>query len=156
MVIAGACTFHIRQSTSDLVHFENIALLVLQVLDELLGLLELPALLLCHRLRERLVQVRHRPSWSTEVEVSASNESLGENLLVLLDLVLDINLVRSITRECQTGVGEKTGGEVRLDVLAVQVLGAAVTRAKVEVHRSSLDTLRSLPGSVVHESLEGG
>jgi hypothetical protein len=70
--------------------------------------------------------------------------------------VLDVDLLGAVAREGKTSVSDDACREVRLDILAIQVLLRAVTRAEVENEGADLDALRTLPGSFLPVCAERG
>lgn len=70
--------------------------------------------------------------------------------------MLDVDLLPLVAGEGEPGVGDDPASDVRLELLAVEVLLRAVSGAEVVDQRADGDFLRGEVRSVLDECSEGG
>ncbi|KAI6775598.1 hypothetical protein HG530_002356 [Fusarium avenaceum] len=140
-----------------LVNFKDISSLLLELLNLLAGinLLASGLGLVGDSLLENLGHVRHRPCRTAQVEATLIlNVGLGNILESLAHTVLDVDLLRLVTREGRTDKSNDASGQVRLPFLTIEVLLTLVTGSKVQENGTDLLALGLLHSTVLDKCTE--
>ena len=141
-----------------LVHLKDITTTLLKPLNLLAGVNLATSFLRLssNGLLEDSSDIRHGPGRTAEVEGALLLDvGLDDVRHGLAHAVLDVDLLGLVTRKGGAEQGDDAGVEVRLPLLAVQVLLALVAGAEVQKDGADLLALRLLHGAVLDEGAEG-
>ncbi|CEI60630.1 unnamed protein product [Fusarium venenatum] len=147
-----------HKKTHRLVNLKDVSSLLLKLLNLLAGINLLAGSLglVGNSLLENLGHVRYRPGRTTQVEAAfILNVGLGNLLESLAHTVLDVDLLRLVTREGRTDESDNTGSQVGLPFLTIEVLLTLVTRTKVQKDGTDLLALSLLHSTVLDKGTEG-
>jgi hypothetical protein len=146
-----------KKKTHRLVNLEDVSPLLLELLNLLarINLLASGLGLVGDSLLENLGYVRYRPGRTAQVEATLILDVGLSNLLEsLAHTVLNVDLLRLVTREGRTDESDNTGSQVGLPLLTVKVLLTLVTRTKVKQDGTNLLALSLLHGTVLDKGTE--
>ena len=140
-----------------LVDFQNVTSLLLELLNFLLGVDFLAASLGLggNGFLQDSSYVRHRPRRAAKVEAAfLLDVGLDNAVDGLAHSVLDVNLLRLVTREGASNQCNHASIQISLPFLAVEVFFALVARAEVEEDGADFLALSLLHGAVLDKSAE--
>src|SRR6478735_3794058 len=140
-----------------LVNLKDVSSLLLELLNLLarINLLASSLGLVSDSLLEHLGHIRYRPRRTAEVEATLVLDVGLCNLLEgLTHAVLNVNLLRLVTREGRTDKSDNTSGQIGLPFLTIEVLLTLVARSKVQEDGADLLTLSLLHSAVLNKGTE--